>query len=73
MPDEITQQIQEAQEAIRKATSTAELTAIEVKYLGKKGSLNELRRAIGTLPAEERPAFGARINESVATVTATLC
>jgi len=70
--DEIGQRIEEAQAAILDAASTAELAALEVKYLGKKGSLNELRRAIGTLPAEERPAYGARINEAVATVTEVL-
>jgi phenylalanyl-tRNA synthetase alpha chain len=34
--------------------------------------LNELRRTIGTLSAEERPAFGARINEAVAALTERL-
>ena len=46
--------------------------SIETHYLGRKGSLNELRKAIGTLPKEERPAFGARINEAVDAVTALI-
>ena len=59
---------QAANADIERATGTAELQAIEVKYLGKKGSLNELRRLIGTLPAEERPGFGAKINEAAQSV-----
>ncbi len=72
MADPIAQLTQEAEAAVREASATADLTALETKYLGRKGSLNELRRAIGTLPAEERPAFGARINEAVAALTARI-
>ena len=43
----------------------SDLAPSKRSYLGRKGSLNELRRAIGTLPKDERPAFGARINEAV--------
>jgi len=63
---------QEAETAVQAAQRTADLDAVETKYLGRKGSLNELRRTIGTLPAEERPAFGARINEAVTALTARL-
>ncbi len=62
----------EALKAVTAAASVAELTAVELRYLGKKGEINELRRAIGTLPAEERPAFGASINEAAARVTEAL-
>ena len=58
-----------AENAVRAAGMTAELAAVETQYLGRKGSLNELRKAIGTLSADERPAFGARINEAVAVLT----
>lgn len=68
----LTQLAQEASEAVRNAGSTHDLNAIETHYLGRKGSLNELRKAIGTLPKEERPAFGARINEAVDAVTALI-
>src|SRR5579871_5569363 len=67
--DPITQRTQEAEAEVEAAQSTADLAAIEIKYLGRKGSLNDLRRMIGTLPAEERPAFGARINDAVAALT----
>ncbi len=63
---------QEARDALRQATTTLELSAIETRYLGRKGSLNELRKAIGGLPKEERPAFGAKINEAVEALTVLL-
>lgn len=72
MPDSIQKRTQEAEAEARAAKRTADLDAVETKYLGRKGSLNELRRAIGTLPAEERPAFGARINEAVTALTERL-
>lgn len=65
MPDPIEQLTQEAQQAIRSAQSLAELEQVETRYLGRNKGLNELRRSIGSLPKEERPAFGARINAAV--------
>ncbi|MBM3496712.1 MAG: phenylalanine--tRNA ligase subunit alpha, partial [Armatimonadetes bacterium] len=44
------------------ATSTQAIQAIETSYLGGKGSLQALLRTVGSLPREERPAFGARVN-----------
>lgn len=36
---------------------------LKVRYLGKKGEISALLRSMGTLPAEERPAFGKLVNE----------
>ena len=69
MSDSITQQRTEAEQALEAAHSVAELAAVETKYLGRDKGLNELRRTIGTLPKEERPTFGASINEAVAHLT----
>ncbi|MBE0601798.1 MAG: phenylalanine--tRNA ligase subunit alpha [Firmicutes bacterium] len=44
--------------------STAELDALVVKALGKKGELTALLKSLGTLPQEERPQMGAAINEA---------
>lgn len=55
----------EAAQAAQTAPDTNHLSQIETQYLGRKGSLNELRKMIGTLPKDDRPAFGARINEAV--------
>ncbi|HYR97305.1 MAG TPA: phenylalanine--tRNA ligase subunit alpha [Candidatus Binatus sp.] len=40
----------------------AELEAIRVRYLGRKGSLNTILRGLGGLGAGERPAMGALAN-----------
>ena len=44
--------------------STAELEALQVKVLGKKGELTALLKSLGKLPQEERPKMGAAINEA---------
>jgi phenylalanyl-tRNA synthetase alpha chain len=36
---------------------------LKVRYLGKKGDISGLLRTMGTLPAEERPAYGKLVNE----------
>ena len=59
----------EAETALQSAGSLTELETIETHYLGRNKGLNELRRAIGTLPKEERPAFGAEINAAVEALT----
>lgn len=56
--------IEQAQEAIARCRSTAELQAVESQYLGKKGVLGQLLRQIGTLPPEQRPQFGQQVNEA---------
>ena len=49
---------------IRDAGTLPELEEIRVRWLGKKGTLTEQLKALGTLPAAERPAAGALINAS---------
>src|SRR5262245_3326439 len=60
--DELQQLLAAADCLVEKAGSTAELAAIETQYLGSKGSLQAQLRSIGSLPKEERPGFGARVN-----------
>lgn len=40
-----------------------ELDAFRVRVMGKKGSLTELLRGMGGLPAEERPKMGQLVNQ----------
>ena len=40
-----------------------ELEELRVKVMGKKGSLTELLRGMGSLPAEERPKAGQLVNQ----------
>ena len=48
---------------IAACSSEAELEAVRVRYLGKKGSLNAILRGLGAQPPAERPAMGALANE----------
>ena len=53
----------EALAAFAQAGSSAELDALRVKYLGKKGELTAVLKMMGKLSAEERPAMGQLANE----------
>ncbi len=53
---------QEALEEIENAVQPRILEELKVKYIGKKGKLTELSRAMGSLSPEERPAFGQKLN-----------
>jgi phenylalanyl-tRNA synthetase alpha chain len=56
-----------SQEALAEVAACGNLAALDdarVRWLGKKGALTEQLKALGTLPAAERPAAGARINEA---------
>lgn len=50
-------------EDVGKVQDLNELDNIRVRYLGKKGEITSLMRNMGRLSAEERPAFGKRLNE----------
>ncbi len=52
----------EALQAIKDSGDEKSLESLRVHYLGKKGSVTELLKSLGQLPAEERPAAGERIN-----------
>ncbi len=52
----------EARAAIVAAQDSAVLEQLRVDYLGKKGLITDLLKALGGLSAEDRPKAGARIN-----------
>ncbi len=52
----------EARAAIARATSSAELEELRVRFLGRQGRLTTLLRSLGSLPPAERPAVGAAAN-----------
>jgi phenylalanyl-tRNA synthetase alpha chain len=60
--DELEQLLDEAEKEVIAAQDTGELTKIETRYLGSKGSIQAQLRSIGSLPKEDRPAFGAKVN-----------
>lgn len=63
---------QEALAAVAAGGSTSELREVEIKYLGKSGLLTGLMKNIGSLPADEKPAYGAKVNQAKARVQAAL-
>ncbi|GAA3948823.1 phenylalanine--tRNA ligase subunit alpha [Allohahella marinimesophila] len=60
--------LHEAQGSIQQAGDLKALEQIRVDYLGKKGHFAGLMSSLGKMSAEERPAFGARVNEAKAGV-----
>ncbi|MGH8258326.1 MAG: phenylalanine--tRNA ligase subunit alpha, partial [Steroidobacteraceae bacterium] len=62
-------------DARREIAGSRDLPALEevrVHWLGRKGLLTEQLKALGALPAAERPAAGQRINAAKERVQATL-
>lgn len=52
-----------ALEMIEKASTSAELNNVRVKYLGKSGEISLLMRDMANVPKEERPNMGKLVNE----------
>ena len=57
-----------ADDALRDAGSVAQLEALRVSLLGKKGELTGLLRGMGSLNPEDRPRMGQLINEARVTL-----
>ncbi|HZQ60968.1 MAG TPA: phenylalanine--tRNA ligase subunit alpha [Casimicrobiaceae bacterium] len=53
-------------------TDPAALENSKARYLGKSGAVTELLKGLGKLPASDRPAAGARINEAKVQLEAAL-
>ena len=57
---------------VQAATSIADLEAIRVATLGKKGSITALMKNLATLPPDEQKAYGQAVNELKAAVSEAL-
>src|SRR5688572_14842950 len=58
---------------IAAAADEAALETVRVKYLGRKdGALTEATKEIAKLPAPEKPAYGAAVNDAKRRVEAAL-
>ncbi len=64
---------------VESATDLKRLDEVRVAWLGKKSQLTEIMKTLGSLPAEERPQAGAKVNvvkqaiqEAIDAVKATL-
>ena len=49
--------------SISQASTEKEIAEIRVKYLGKKGSITQVLKSLGTLPESERREVGQRANQ----------
>ncbi|PKM21675.1 MAG: phenylalanine--tRNA ligase subunit alpha [Gammaproteobacteria bacterium HGW-Gammaproteobacteria-14] len=58
--------------AVAAAADLRALDEVRVQYLGKKGEISQLMKGLGQLSPEERPLFGARVNEARDQVEAAL-
>ena len=54
----------EAEAAIAAAADLGELERVRVAYLGREGEVTNALKAIGKLPAAQRPAAGKAVNEA---------
>jgi phenylalanyl-tRNA synthetase alpha chain len=63
MIDELDALEREAQAALAAATDEEALAVWRTAFLGRKGRVTEAVKALGALPAAERPAYGRRVNE----------
>ena len=66
--EQIAQLEAEAKQELAKARSSAALKELEQRYLGKQGSITGLMKLIGSLPLDEKPEFGAAVNEARARI-----
>lgn len=62
MQDQLDSLVASAKSAITQAADLNTLEKLRVKYLGKKGELTELLKALGTLSPAEKPKYGKAIN-----------
>ena len=63
MKEKLEELRRQALEKLESLPDKKELEELRVKVMGKKGSLTELLRGMGALPAEERPKAGQMVNQ----------
>lgn len=63
MLDRVEQLAAQANAELDKITSSKELDAWRVRYLGRKGRLTEILRSLSDVPIEERKSLGAKANQ----------
>ena len=63
MKEELESLQKETLSSLSKISTEKELLEIRVKVLGRKGSLTQLLKSLGSLPESERRELGRRANE----------
>ncbi|PWK50892.1 phenylalanine--tRNA ligase subunit alpha [Pleionea mediterranea] len=54
--------VEDGKKAVLQATDLQALEQVKVEYLGKKGLITSQMKQLGSLPKEQRPEFGQKIN-----------
>ena len=72
MKEQLEQIRQSTLEALAAAENAADLDAVRIKVLGKKGELTAVLKQMGKLSAEERPVMGQMANAVRAELEAKL-
>lgn len=63
MEDKLSQIKNSIVNQLEKANDLKAIEEIKVQFLGKKGELTQILKSMGTVPKEERPAMGQKVNE----------
>jgi len=69
---EIDQLVLNGQSEIGRSQTVADVEALRVRYLGKKGLVTEQLKKLGSLPANDRPRVGQWVNDAKETLTAKI-
>jgi phenylalanyl-tRNA synthetase alpha chain len=69
---DLEQILADASPKIAAASDLMELDRVESETVGRNSPLGEARRQLGQIPAEERPAAGARVNEAQARLSSLI-
>ena len=63
MEENLKQVLETAKTEIEKAETLETLEELRIKFLGKKGTITDLKKSIAKLPNEEKPSAGKLINQ----------
>lgn len=69
MSDSVKNLLKSFQEELSSVSSLKTLEDLKVKYLGKKGPIQDLMKHLKDLTPEERPLFGQAVNDLKVTIT----
>ena len=72
IPVTVTDALTSAREKIANAKSPAELDAVRIEYLGKKGFVTEMMKGLGAIAPEARKEHGQKLNQLKNDITAEL-
>jgi phenylalanyl-tRNA synthetase alpha chain len=64
MAEDLGRLVEQALADVEASRTLSDLDEVRVRLLGKKGLLTEQLKALGKLPAQERPAAGQKINDA---------